>query len=257
VTSIGPGPGVLPSLRGRLDAGEQLVGALVRMPAEELVEMLAAAGHDFVVVDCEHGSADLGALRAHVTAAESFGMPVMVRTGADDTPFVLRALDLGAQGVIAPHVDSVDDAVRLVRSVRYPPHGERGFATYSRAGRYGATSADEHRRRADDVLVIAMIESPVGVEAAAAITAVPGVDGYLIGTADLGASRTGDDPPVDELTRRAHAAAVPGSVRLDLAGSARSATTALADGADVVLHNLTLEMMQLFRELRVTPPARH
>ena len=134
------GPGAAASLRSRLDSGERLVGALVRMPAEELVEMLAVAGHDFVVVDCEHGSADLGALRAHVTAAESFGMPVVVRTGADDTPFVLRALDLGAQGVIAPHVDSVDDAVRLVRSVRYPPHGERGFAAYSRAGRYGAAT---------------------------------------------------------------------------------------------------------------------
>ncbi len=244
-----------PSLRSRLDAGERLVGALVRMPAEELVEMLGAAGHDFVVIDCEHGSADLGALRAHVTAAESFGLPVVVRTGGDDTRFVLRALDLGAQGVIAPHVDSVDDAVRLVRSVRYPPDGGRGFATYSRAGRYGAATPEEHRRRAADVLVVAMIESPAGVRATSAITTVPGIDGYLIGSADLGASRTDTDPPVEELVARAHATAAPGSVRLDLAGSAESASAALGDGAHVVVHNLTLEMMRLFRELRVTPPA--
>lgn len=255
MTAGGPGSGGLPSLRARLDAGERLVGALLRMPAQELVEMLAAAGHDFVVLDCEHGSADLGALRSHVTAAESFGMPVVVRTGADDTPFVLRALDLGVQGVIAPHVDSVDEAVRLVRSVRYPPHGERGFAAYSRAGRYGATSAEEHRRRADDVLVVPMIESPAGVEATAGITAVPGVDGYLVGTGDLGASRTGGEPPVDELVRRTHAAAAAGSVRLDLAGSAQAATDALADGAQLVVHNLTLEMMRLFQDLRVTTPA--
>jgi 4-hydroxy-2-oxoheptanedioate aldolase len=225
------------------------------MPAEEIVEMLAAAGHDFVVVDCEHGSADLGALRAHVTAAESFGLPVVVRTGADDPPFVLRALDLGVQGVIAPHVDSVDDAVRVVRSVRYPPHGERGFAAYSRAGRYGATTAEEHRRGADEVLVVAMIESPAAVEVTSDITAVPGVDGYLIGTADLGAARADGDPSVDELVRRTHAAAAPRSVRLDLAGSAQAASAALADGAHLVVHNLTLEMMQLFRELRVTAPA--
>ncbi|HET6561611.1 MAG TPA: aldolase/citrate lyase family protein [Marmoricola sp.] len=241
----------LASLRHRLHAGDRLVGALVRMPAEEVVEMLAVAGHDFVLVDCEHGSADLGALRHHVTAAESFGLPVLVRIGAEDTPFVLRALDLGVQGVIAPHVDAVEDAVRLVRSVRYPPHGERGFATYSRAGRYGAAAGDEHRRRAEDVLVVAMIESPAAVDAAAAITAVPGVDGYLIGTSDLGASRAADDPPVQELVRRTHATAAPGSVRLDLAGSAESASAALADGAHVVVHNLTLEMMELFRRLRV------
>ena len=161
--------------------------------------MLGVAGHDFVLIDCEHGSADLGALRHHVTAAESFGLPVLVRTGADDTPFLLRALDLGVQGVIAPHVDDVEDAARLVRATRYPPQGERGFATYSRAGRYGAVTGDEHRQRAADVLVIAMIESPTAVDAVADITAVPGIDGYLIGTADLGAARLDADPPLDEL----------------------------------------------------------
>jgi 4-hydroxy-2-oxoheptanedioate aldolase len=245
------GVGPLPSLRHRLDAGENLVGALGRHPDEELVEMLAVAGHDFVLVDCEHGSADLGALRHHVTAAESFGLPVLVRTGADDTPFLLRALDLGVQGVIAPHVDGVDDAARLVRATRYPPHGERGFATYSRAGRYGAATGEEHRRRAADVLVVAMIESPAAVDAVADITAVPGIDGYLIGTGDLGAARTEADPPLDELVSRTYASAAPGAVRLDLSGSAENARAALDDGARVVVHNLTLEMMDLFRRLRV------
>jgi 4-hydroxy-2-oxoheptanedioate aldolase len=249
VTAQG-GSGV-PSLRHRLAAGGHLVGALVRMPAEELVEMLAVAGHDFVLLDCEHGSADLAALRHHVTAAESFDLPVLVRMGTDDSSFVLRALDLGVQGVVAPHVDTADDAVRLVRSVRYPPQGERGFATYSRAGRYGAASGEEHRRRAADILVIAMIESPAAVEAASAITAVPGIDGYLIGTSDLGATRTDSDPPVQELVHRTHADAAPGSLRLDLAGSAEAASAAIADGARIVMHNLTLEMMELFRRLRV------
>ena len=245
------GTGGLPSLRHRLDAGENLVGALVRMPADEVVEMLGVAGHDFVLIDCEHGSADLGALRHHVTAAESFGLPVVVRTGADDTPFLLRALDLGVQGVIAPHVDDVEDAARLVRATRYPPQGERGFATYSRAGRYGAVTGDEHRQRAADVLVIAMIESPTAVDAVADITAVPGIDGYLIGTADLGAARLDADPPLDELVSRTHATAAPGTVRLDLAGSAEGARAALDGGARVIVHNLTLEMMELFRHLRV------
>ena len=241
----------VPSLRRRLNAGDDLVGALVRMPAEEIVEMLAVAGHDFVLVDCEHGSADLAALRHHVTAAESFGLPVLVRMGADDTPFVLRALDLGVQGVVAPHVDDVDDAARLVRAVRYPPLGERGYATYSRVGRYGSTTGEEHRRHAADVLVIAMIESPSAVDATADITTVPGIDGYLIGTADLGAARSDTDPTLDELVARTHAGAAAGSVRLDLAGSAEGAQASLQAGARVIVHNLTLEMMALFRDLRV------
>jgi 4-hydroxy-2-oxoheptanedioate aldolase len=247
----GNGVPAVPSLRDRLDAGGNLVGALVRMPAEEIVEMLAVAGHDFVLVDCEHGSGDVGALRHHVTAAESFGLPVLVRTGADDPALLLRALDLGVQGVVAPHVDGVEDATRLVRAARYPPHGERGFATYSRAGRYGEATGPEHRQRAEDVLVIAMIESPPAVDATAAITAVPGIDGYLIGSADLGATRTDSDPPLAELVRQTHSSANPGTVRLDLVGSAAAARAAFEEGARVVVHNLTLEMMELFRGLRV------
>lgn len=241
----------VPSLRQRLDAGDDLVGALVRMPSEEVVEMLAAAGHDYVLIDCEHGSADLGALRQHVTAAESFGLPVLARCGAGDTSFLLRALDLGVQGIVAPHVDTADDAARLVRAVRYPPHGDRGFATYSRVGRYGALSREEHLQRAEEVLLVVMIESPAAVRATAEITAVPGVDGYLIGTSDLAASRTDDDPPSAELVAATHAAAAQGTVRFDLAGSADDARAALGDGARVVVHNLTLAMMALLRDLRV------
>jgi len=247
-TGTPPAP---PSLRERLDTGENLVGALVRMPAEEMVEMLAVAGHDFVLVDCEHGSADLGTLRHHVTAAESFGLSVLVRSGADDPGFVLRALDLGVQGIVAPHIDSTEDASRLVRATRYPPLGDRGFATYSRAGRYGALGAEEHRRRAEEVLVVAMIESPAAVAATAEVTAVPGIDGYLVGTSDLAATRQPDDPSLDDLLRRTHESAAPGSVRFELAGSADGARAVLADGARVVVHNVTVELMELFRQMRV------
>jgi len=241
----------VPSLRRRLDTGENLVGALMRMPAEEVVEMLAVAGHDFVLLDCEHGPADLTALRQHVTAAESFGLPVLARAGADDAAFALPALDLGVQGIVAPHIDGVDDAARFVRATRYPPRGERGFATYSRAGAYGATTAHEHRERAEDVLVVAMIESPTAVEATSAITGLPGIDGYLVGPSDLGAARARTDAPLEELVTRVHANAAPGSIRLDFVGSAEAATRALEDGARIVVHNLTLEMMELFRRLRV------
>ena len=213
--------------------------------------MLAVAGHDFVLVDCEHGSDDLGDLRRHVTAAESFGLPVLVRCGSGDTSFLLRALDLGVQGVVAPHVDTADDAAGLARAVHYPPHGDRGYAAYSRAGRYGSLTREEHLRRAAEVLLIVMIESPAAVAAVHEITAVPGVDGYLVGTSDLGASRAESDPPLGELVAAARASAAPGSVRFELAGSAADARAALDSGARVVVHNLTLAMMGLLRDLRV------
>lgn len=239
------------SLRGRLRAGDSLVGALVRPDSDELVEMMAVAGFDFVLLDCEHGGSDISLLRRHVTAAEALGMPAMVRAGERDPAFVLRALDLGVQGIVAPHVASGADAEAAVRATRYPPDGDRGFARYSRAGRYGSLSVDEHRQRAEECLVIAMLESPAGVGAAGEIVDTPGIDAYVVGPSDLGASRTPDDPPLQELIARAHDATRGHDTwRADLTGTADDARHAIADGSRLVIYNLTLSIMDLLRTLR-------
>lgn len=176
------------SLRARALAGERLLGVLLRMPAEELVEMTAVAGYDFVLIDCEHGPADLLALRQHIAAAGLHTVPVIVRVGEGDGGSILRVLDQGAVGVVAPHLDDARDAAALVAAAHYPPLGARGFATYSRAGRFGETDAAAHKDWfLHNTLVIGMIESPAGVAAAADILATPGLDGIMIGPADLAA----------------------------------------------------------------------
>lgn len=238
------------TLRARLRAGERVSGALVRMPCEDVVEMLAVAGLDFVLVDCEHGPADVLALRHHLALADAHGMAVLVRPGEGEHVLAQRALDQGAQGIVAPHVDSVADAEKLVRALRYPPQGVRGFATYPRAGRFGTVGAAEHRAAAEDrTLVIAMLESPAAIRDAGAILGVDGIDGYLVGVADLGASRSADDPTVAELLAAVRAdPATAGAVRADLALGDTAA--ALADGAQMVVHNLTHVLMETFRRLR-------
>ncbi|MHA6784299.1 HpcH/HpaI aldolase family protein [Pseudonocardia saturnea] len=238
-------------LRARLRAGERASGALVRMPCEDVVEMLAVAGLDFVLIDCEHGPADVLALRHHLALADAHGMAVLVRPGEGEHTLAQRALDQGAQGIVAPHVDSVADAEALVRALRYPPRGVRGFATYPRAGRFGTVTAVEHRAAAEDrTVVIAMLESPAAIRDAGAILAVDGIDGYLVGVADLGASRGPDDPTVDELLAAVRAdPATAGAVRADLATGDTAA--AVAAGAQVVVHNLTHVLMAVFRGLRV------
>lgn len=238
-------------LKERLRDGEPLVGALLRLPSEDLLEMLAVAGVDVLVIDCEHGPADVGALRQHITAAQVHGVPVLVRIGSGEASLALRALDQGAAGVIAPHVDSVEDARALVRAVHYPPVGERGFATYSRAGRFGTVAPEDHRQAAlRDTLVIAMLESPRAVAAAADILGVPGVDGFLVGTADLAAACTPDDPPVQDLLATARREAGSRSVRVDLVGDPAQAVAAAADGARLVVYNTTHLLMGLFATLR-------
>lgn len=242
------------SLRARLRDGERTVGALVRMPSEDVVEMLGVCGLDFVVVDCEHGPADVLALRQHIALAELHGMATLVRIGEAETTLAQRALDQGAQGIIAPHVDTAEEARALARSVHYPPVGARGFATYPRAGRFGSSTADDHRQRAlDSVLVLAMIESPGAVAGAREILATPGVDGYLVGTADLQASSGPNDPAVlDSIAHVRRQGQEVGTIRADLAGDPDAARRALDDGAQMVIYNLTQVMMTAFRRLPVS-----
>jgi 4-hydroxy-2-oxoheptanedioate aldolase len=241
-----------PVLKNRLAAGEPLLGALLRMPSEELVEMVAVSGFDFVLLDAEHGPAETSELRRHLVLAETHGVPVLVRVGGHEPALVLRVLDAGAQGVVAPHIDTAEQAHELVASAHYPPLGSRGFATYGRAGRFGLVDPEEHRRRAvEDTLVFGMIESPAGVTQAAEITAVPGLDGIMVGTADLRAATTADDPdPAVSLAEVHRVLAAAGSYRMDIVGGRAQAAAAFADGAQLVVYNLTASLMAHLAELR-------
>lgn len=247
------------SLKRRLADGEQLLGALVRMPAEDVVEMLGTAGLDYLVIDCEHGPADVGALRRHLVAAQLYGMPVLVRVGEAEPQLVLRALDQGAAGIIVPHVDDAAQAEAAVRRVHYPPRGERGFATYARAGGFGTVPGAEHlRRTAAETLLIAMVESAAGCRHAGEILAVDGVDGLLLGPADLavslGAAGDAGAPEVREAMREVQTeTARSGGLRMDIVSSPDAARASLADGAGLVVYNLTHVLMATFTGLTLRP----
>ncbi|KAA9089322.1 HpcH/HpaI aldolase family protein [Microbacterium radiodurans] len=240
------------SLRSRARAGEHLVGALLRMPGEELVEMIAVAGFDFVLIDCEHGPADVLALRQHIAVAAAHAVPVVVRVGEGDHGMLLRALDQGAEGILAPHLDDAAATAAVVAASHYPPVGTRGFATYSRAGRFGETDAAAHRAwYLENTLVLGMIESPVGVAAAAAIVGTPGLDGVMIGPSDLAATSTPDDLPLHVASARVNAAvAAAGKLRMDIVGTPEAAAAAFADGAQLVVYNLAHSLMAHLRLLR-------
>jgi 4-hydroxy-2-oxoheptanedioate aldolase len=243
-------------LKARLAAGEPLLGALLRLGSEELVEMVAVSGFDFVLLDTEHGPADVTELRRHLVLAETHGVPVLVRVGGQEPALVLRVLDAGAQGVVAPHVDTPEQAAALVAAAHYPPAGTRGFATYGRAGRFGLVdAAAHHRRAAAETLVFGMIESPAGVTQAAAIAATPGLDGIMVGTADLRAASTATDPdPVDSLAAVHRVLAAGDSYRMDIVNGRAQAAASFADGARLVVYNLTATVMAHLADLRTARP---
>ena len=149
------------------------------MPAEPLVEYAAVGGADFVLFDCEHGPADLIALQRHITLAAARGMASLVRIGRHGTDDVLRVLELEADGVVVPHVEDAAEAGAVVRAAHFPPLGDRGFAQYGQAGRFGAVpAADQLERARENTLVVVMIETARGVANARAVLDTPGAVSY-------------------------------------------------------------------------------
>lgn len=240
------------TLKERLRSGARLVGVLLRLPAEDLVEMVAISGFDFVVIDCEHGPNEVADLRRHIALAELHQVPVIVRVGSDEPALTLRALDQGAAGIIAPHIDTAALAEALVDAVHYPPLGHRGFATYTRVGRFGTVDPAQHQARMlDETLVVGMIESPDGVRQAADILAVGGLDAIMIGTADLRASSTSADPaPADSVQTVNQLLAAHGCWRMDIVGTRDAAAASFDDGAQLVVYNLAQSLMQHLAGLR-------
>lgn len=240
-----------PSLKQRLAAGERLYGALLRLPSETLVEMAGVAGLDYLVIDCEHGPADMTALQHHLTAAAAHDLDVLVRIGACEPALALRCLDLGAAGIIHPHVDSVEDARRVVAADHYPPLGQRGFATYSRAGRFGTVGAAEHLAAARETLVVAMVETAQACAAAKEIASTEGVDAVFVGPADLAADcafpgRETVDGLIADVHRTTREA---GRAVMAIVPDAAAAQAAVQEGARMVLYNTTQILMDTFGAL--------
>ncbi len=225
-------------LAALLRAGRPLRAVFNGLGSPGLVEMCAYAGFDFTILDNEHGGADLGTTEHMLRAARAAGMPAVVRCFEPD---IARVLDLGASGVQVPMVETVEQAVRLARRVRYPlpggAGGSRGSAFSTRAAGYGAYGGPEHTRRSNEGLVfIAMIETPMGVANAAAIAAVDGVDAVFVGPNDLahtmGHENRWSDPPVLEaIGRTLRAVAAAGKAAGVLAATPEDERRFAADGA--------------------------
>jgi 4-hydroxy-2-oxoheptanedioate aldolase len=174
-------------LADMLRSGRRLRGIFNSIPSPAVVEMCGYAGFDFIVIDNEHGSADLHDTEHMLRAARASGIVPIVRCFERD---IARVLDMGASGVQVPMVETPEQADRLARSLRYPQPGglggQRGSAFSPRAAGYGAFGGPAHTQRSNESLaLVVMIESPLGVANAAAIAAVPGVDAVFVGPNDL------------------------------------------------------------------------
>lgn len=176
------------AFRQRLRAREPLVGTFVKTTSYQTVEVLGASGLDFLVLDAEHAPFDRNQLDVCILAARAVGLPALVRTPDDAAETVLQVLDMGAAGVLVPHVVSPEDVRRVVAASRYR-QGVRGFSNSPRAGGYGRVPMIQHIEVSDrDAAVVCQVEDRQAVEAIDAIAAVDEVDCLFIGRADLAVS---------------------------------------------------------------------
>lgn len=168
-------------LRARWDAGEPAFGLWAGIPTSVSAELAAAAGYDYVCVDLQHGMADERAMVSMFHATEAHGSTALARPAWNEPGLIMRALDLGAAGVIVPLVNNGAEAERAVAACRYPPHGTRSHGPVRAHLVVGSTAPDDLAA----VLCLVMVETLEGLENVEEIAATPDLDGIYIGPSDL------------------------------------------------------------------------
>jgi 4-hydroxy-2-oxoheptanedioate aldolase len=205
-------------------------GAIATIPSVQTVQIMANSGLDWIIVDLEHGPIDLATAHAMIVATSGTPCVPWVRI-ADNQPHLAKApMDLGALGINFPMICSGAEAERAVRSVRYPPVGERLWGPFHAPFRWGVTMGD-YMAGADEAMICGItIEHVKAVERIDEIMAVPGIDLAVIGPGDLATSigKHGrpDDPEVTALMRRAEEGILKSGV--PIGGVARTAEQANA-----------------------------
>ncbi len=167
-------------------AGHPQIGMWISLSSPYAAEAIAGAGFDWAVLDMEHSPNELSIVMGQLQAFSSFPTTALVRPDWNDTVKVKRLLDIGAQGLVFPMVQSVEEAQRAVAAVRYPPRGVRGVSNSTRANNFGRVS-DYFQRVEAETAVIVQVETRAAVALAAQMGAVDGVDGVFFGPADIGA----------------------------------------------------------------------
>jgi 2-keto-3-deoxy-L-rhamnonate aldolase RhmA len=173
------------TFRQRLKDRETLIGTLVTLGIPEIAEILSGAGFDWLFLDAEHSPLDTLALQHLVIGAGA--TPCLVRLAASSEIEVKQALDIGAAGIIAPQVNSAEQAAQVVRWAKYAPLGTRGVGA-ARAHGYGFAFKEYLATANDHTVVVVQAEHGDAVSNIEAIVQVAGIDAVLVGPNDLSAS---------------------------------------------------------------------
>lgn len=166
--------------------GKQQIGLWVSLPDALTTEVIAGAGYDWLLLDMEHGAADLADLRTQLQVINGYDSTAIVRPDWNDPIKVKRLMDLGAPGLLFPMVQNAEEAKAAVAATRYPPKGTRGFGGTTRATSFGRDKTYAQNVE-DQTAVLLQVESLAALQNVEEIAAVDGVDGIFFGPADIAA----------------------------------------------------------------------
>jgi 4-hydroxy-2-oxoheptanedioate aldolase len=173
-------------LARRLRNGETVHTGWCGLPYPIVAEVVAREGFSAVTLDAQHGLWDMGAIPAGIAQVRQAGAAALVRIPVGDYATACRALDLGAEGIVAPMINTPQDARAYVSFAKFPPLGERSWGPHRAMTLAGMSDQNAYLREANELTVtFAMIETQTAVDNVEAIAATPGVDGLFLGPSDL------------------------------------------------------------------------
>ncbi|MEO2048514.1 MAG: aldolase/citrate lyase family protein [Pirellulales bacterium] len=177
----------LTRFRNQLRSNAPVYGLWVTLESPSITEMAVAAGLDWVVIDAEHGHLDWNDIVGHLRAVVRSDTLALIRVAEQSAALIKRALDIGADGIVVPWVESRKQLENIVRFANYPPHGIRGVGA-ERATCWGHAFAQHVAEANDQVLVIPILESVAAINNLDEMLEVPGIDVFFFGPADLSAT---------------------------------------------------------------------
>lgn len=174
-------------LKDKLKNNQLTLGSWVTIAHPSIIDIMASAGFEWLVIDLEHTSIDLSQAHILISTIQANNMKALVRVSKNEEVIIKRVLDMGADGIIVPMVKSRIDALEAISYAKYPPIGKRGVGLF-RAQKYGLGFDDYKKWVNDELVIIAQIEHIEAVENITEIITTDGIDGIIIGPYDLSGS---------------------------------------------------------------------
>ena len=175
------------TLKEKLKNNELTIGSWIMIGHPISIEVMALAGFEWLVIDMEHTAIDINTAQNLITTIQANGIKALVRVSKNEEVIIKQVLDMGADGIIVPMVNSREDAIKAVEFAKYPPIGKRGVGLY-RASKYGVKFEEYKKWVEEELVIIAQIEHIDGVNNIDEILQVEGIDGTIIGPYDLSGS---------------------------------------------------------------------